>query len=133
MNPILAQAQTLDSIPAGFWKFFCIGILVLLGVAGSIIFIIISFRKPAPTKIDDEPAVKVRKVSPRYNHEAIDQRFGRIESRLDGHDSEIDAAWLEMKRMSEEGNKTNLGIQVSLARIEVHLGIISTKEKDTKQ
>jgi hypothetical protein len=96
--------------------------------ASTIILGIMVYAKPAPTKIADDPAVRVEKVSKRYNHEAIDQRFGRLEVRLDSHDSEINAAWEEMKQMREANTRRYLNIAISLTEIKTHLGI---KNKST--
>ena len=122
--------QSLENVPAGFWKNFCIGLLVLLGAAATLVAIWSSMRRPEPARLNDDPPIKVEKISKRYNHDAIDQRFGRIETRIDGHDSELDAAWKEMQRMNEQNNKTNLEVAVSLARLETHFGLDRHAEKN---
>ena len=122
-------AQAIDNIPAPFWKYFGMAMLVLLGIVGSLVAIYAGLRKAEPARINDEPAIKVEKVSKRFNHDATEQRFGRIETRLDGHDSEIDAAWSEMQRMREEASKTNTAIAVSLARLETHFGLKGNSDK----
>jgi hypothetical protein len=112
-------AQAIDNVSAAWWKEFSIALIALIVLAG----IYAVFRKPAKMEINDKPAIQVEKVSKRYNHDLLDQRFGRIEVRLDGHDAEIDQAWAEMKVMREDANKIHLGIAVSLAKIETKLGI----------
>ena len=116
-------AQAIDNIPAPFWKYFGMAMLVLLGIAVGLVTIYVGLRKPESTRINDEPAIKVEKVSKRFNHEATEQRFGRIETRLDGHDAEIDAAWNEMRELREANGRRYLNIAVSLTEIKTKLGI----------
>ena len=116
-------AQSIDAVPAPFLKWFLYILIALIVVAATVVIAWASVRKPEPTRINDEPALKVEKISKRYNHDASEQRFVRIETRIDGHDSELDAAWKEMQRMNTENNKTNLAVAVSLARLETHFGL----------
>jgi hypothetical protein len=58
----------------------------------------------------------VRKAPKRYNHDATEQRFVRVEARLDAHDAELDE--LRTENTQEQGK-----IQRSLGRIEGRLGI----------
>ena len=124
-------AQAIDSLPASFWKYFCMALAAVIVLGCGVVVAYASVRKPDSTRINDEPAVKVEKISKRYNHDAIDQRFGRIETRIDGHDSELDAAWKEMQRMNAENNKTNLEVAVSLARLETHFGLNRSEKKQS--
>ena len=55
-------AQALDTIPSNFWKYFCMALLVLLGVAVAVAIIYASTRRPDKTKLDDDPAINVRKA-----------------------------------------------------------------------
>lgn len=122
-------AQAIDMLPPSFWKYFCMALIALVLIACAVVGAWSQLRQPEPQRINDEPAVKVEKISKRYNHDAIDQRFGRIETRIDGHDSELDAAWKEMQRINEENNRTNLAVAVSLARLETHFGLNRNPEK----
>jgi predicted negative regulator of RcsB-dependent stress response len=122
-------AQAIDSLPASFWKNFCMALAAIIVIGCGVVVAWATARKPEPTRLNDEPAIKVEKVSKRYNHDAVEQRFGRIETRIDGHDSELNAAWEEMQRMNAENNKTNLEVAVSLARLETHFGLNRSAEK----
>jgi len=112
ISPLFAQEQ-LSTVPDSFWKWFCIAILVLLGAAALVIGIIKSYQKPAPVKIDDEPAVNVRKAAKRYNHDATEIRFVAVEVTVKKHESEIekikDLLRIDlpaMERRIESGNET---------------------------
>lgn len=124
---MLAQEQ-LAGLPDTFWKNFCIGLLVLLGAAATIVLIYTSTRKPGAQRLNDDPPIEVRKAAKRYNHDLVEMRFGRIETRLDGHDSEIDTAWNEMKQLREQNAERYTDIAVSLAEIKVHLGVKEQKK-----
>lgn len=80
---MLAQEQ-LQGLPDTFWKNFCIALLVLLGAGGVIVGIWMAFRKPAPVKLNDEPAIEVRKAPKRFNHDLSEQRFTDHERRITG-------------------------------------------------
>lgn len=118
-------AQSIEAIPSDFWKNFSIALIALFVIAGIAFGIWASVRKPEPTRLNDEPAIKVEKQSKRYNHEAIEQRFGRIETRIDGHDSELNAAWEEMKLLRESNGKRYTNIAIALTEIKAHMGIKS--------
>jgi hypothetical protein len=96
MTLMLAQ-ETLDPLPASFWKNFCIALLVLIGAAGIVAGIIAAFRKPSPLKISDDPAIEVRKAPKRYNHDLAENRHGEVTRRLDGHDAEFEQVWQTMR------------------------------------
>jgi len=85
---MLAQ-QTLDSVSATYWKNFSISMLVLLGIVLTVATLIWMFRKSDPVKLKDDPAIEVRKSPKRYNHDAIENRFVNVETRLDDHDADI--------------------------------------------
>ena len=87
---MLAQ-QTLDAIPAATLKWVLAILVVLLGVAGAVVFIIVSFRRPTPVKLDDAPPIEVRRAPTRYNHEATEARLAEIDRRLEAHACELRA------------------------------------------
>lgn len=97
--------------------------LVLLGAAVLIVTIWSLTREKKAVKIQDDPAIEVRKAPKRYNHDLIETRFGRIETRLDGHDTELDSAWEEMKAIREVNAQRYAEIAKSLGRIEGRLNI----------
>jgi hypothetical protein len=86
---ILAQ-QTLDALPANYWKWFCISLLVLLGASTAVVLIIVSFRKPEPTRLHDDPPIEVRKSAKRYNHDLTEVRFQGIEVRVAKNEDQIE-------------------------------------------
>lgn len=88
-TPSLAQAQTLDVLPASFWKSFCIALLVLIGAVGGVLWLISLVRRPEPTRLQDSPPIEVHKAPKRYNHDATQARFAEIERRLETHDAEL--------------------------------------------
>jgi len=109
MTSFLAQAQTLDSVPASFWKYFCIGLMVLLGAAVGIVMLIVSFRKPGPVEINDQPPIEVRKAPKRFNYDLAEQRYSdharRIQELEDWRRDlikKLDADKAEMMRAGEE-------------------------------
>lgn len=83
-------------------------------VAGAVIALVAMNRKTV-VKIDDNPAPEYRKAPKRYNHDATQERFVRIEDRLDGHDAEMD-------ELRKEHNNAMGRIERSLGRIEGQLG-----------
>lgn len=74
--------QTLDNLPASFWKSFCIALLVLLGAAALVVAIWQPFRKQPPTRLDDDPPITTRKAPKRYNHDLNEQRYSDHERRI---------------------------------------------------
>lgn len=143
MMPMLAQEQ-LQGLPDHFWKNFCIALFVCLGVVGVVVAIVLGiaayYRKPAPVKVDDEPAINVRTKSPRYNHRESEQRYNETTGRLDGHDAELDSIWEEIARedgklrgemqaMGKNSSDKFEAIAGALGRIEGALGIPPQKTK----
>ena len=119
-NILLAQAQTLDGVSAGFWKDFCIGLMVLLGVAVAILSIWSLTRKPAATRINDDPPIEIRKAPKRYNHDLTEARFMEIDRRLTAHEKEL-------KDIQEDRAKTLRHINGRFERLLVGLTAIATK------
>lgn len=81
MTMMLAQTG-IETLPASFWKNFCIALMALLGVAGALIGILAFFRKPEPTRLNDDPPIEVRKSPKRFNFELAEQRHHDHERRL---------------------------------------------------
>ena len=124
---MLAQ-QTLDTLPAGFWKDFSGGIFVLLGAVGILIGIAAYFRKPEPTKLTDDPAIKVEKTSKRFNHDLFESRHGEVTRRLDVHDIQIKDLWDTMRH---EDQATRVDVASKFEAISRALGRIEGKlERD---
>jgi hypothetical protein len=70
-----------------------VGVCIVLGVVISYF----AMSRKTMVKLDDKPAVEFRKAPKRYNHDATEQRFGRAENRLDGHDTELDRLWQTLR------------------------------------
>jgi len=108
MSMMLAQ-ESITSLPDNWWKNFCIALLILLGAAGVVVAIWASTRKAGPVKIDDDPAIAVRKAPKRYNHDLAEQRYGEVTGRLNDHDAELDSIWSEI---ATEDSKLRSEIQL---------------------
>lgn len=123
---MLAQEQ-LSSIDAAWWKNFSIALLVLVGLLVSVLGIVAFFRKPAPVRLQDDPAIEVRKAPKRFNHELAEQRHEEHSRRLNGHDAEIEQLWNTMRAEDASIRKQNgekfESIMQSLGRIEGELGV----------
>ena len=95
-------AQAIDNIPAPFWKYFGMAMLVFLGALGTAVSIYAALRKPDATRINDEPPVKFEKMSRRFNHDLSESRYLDHQHRLDAHDEEIEKIWLTMRAEDKE-------------------------------
>ena len=86
---MIAQATDLTAVPDAMLKWVLI-ILISLGLVALAAYS--AFRKPEKTrvKIEDDPAVEVRKAPKRYNHDAVEHRFVTIESRVGRHEDDIE-------------------------------------------
>jgi len=93
---MLAQ-QTLDALPANFWKSFCIALFAIIGLILAVVTIWALTRKPPKVEISDNPSPEFRKAPKRYNHDLSEQRYGEQTRRLDGHDAEIEQLWTTMR------------------------------------
>lgn len=91
---MLAQSTDLASVPDSTLKWVLIILVSILLIAAASYA---AFHKSGPVKIEDNPAVEIRKAPKRYNHDATEQRFNRAENRLDGHDSELDRLWQTLR------------------------------------
>jgi hypothetical protein len=119
---LLAQAQTLDPLPAGYWKLFCMSLLVLIGGAAAILWIISLVRKPEPTRLADAPPIEIRKAPKRYNHDATEARFAEIDRRLEAHDLELHAIQEDRARTLRHINRRFERVLVGLASIAGKVG-----------
>ena len=113
----LAQ-QTLDAVPSATLKWVLAILCVLLGVAGAVSFLIVSFRRPAPLKLADAPPIEVRKAPKTYNHEATEARLAELERRLEAHD-------LELRSIQEDRARTLRHINARFERVLVGLASIA--------
>ena len=119
--PLLAQ-QTLDAIPAAALKWVLAILLVLLGVAGAVVFIIAAFRRPAPVKLDDAPPIEVRRAPTRYNHEATQARLAEIDRRLEAHAGELRAIQEDRVKTLRHINQRFERVLIGIASIAGQVG-----------
>ena len=119
--------QDLSTVPDSFWKNFCLALLVLIGLAVSAVGIWAAIRKPDPVKLNDNPAIEVRKAPKRYNHEEVQGRFVRIEGRLDDHDAYFESLREEDKAIREKNSEAFEKISRALGRIE---GMLQTNREE---
>jgi hypothetical protein len=117
----LAQ-QTLDVLPASFWKSFSIALLVLIGGAGAVLWIISLVRRPEPTRLQDSPPIEFRKAPKRYNHDATEARFAEIDRRLEAHDAELRSIQEDRVRTLRHINARFERVLVGLASIAGQVG-----------
>ena len=114
--------QTLDAVPASTLKWVLAILLVLLGVAGAVIFIIVSFRRPGPVKLDDAPPIEVRRAPQAYNHEATEARLAEIDRRLEAHARELRAIQEDRVRTLRHINQRFERVLVGIASIAGRVG-----------
>ena len=93
MKQLLLAQASLESVPDTFWKNFCLSLIVLIVICGILVGIWSVFRKAEPVKLNDDPAIEVRKSAKRFNHDLAEQRYTEVKGRLGEHDAEINALW----------------------------------------
>lgn len=96
MTPMLAQAQ-LDAVPDHFVKWFFVILFALILIVAAIVGIIAAFRTPMPQRLNDDPPIEVRKSPKRYNHDAHEIRFNKIEKDVAANTDEIEKLWDTMR------------------------------------
>jgi FtsZ-interacting cell division protein ZipA len=126
MIPLLAQATDLPAVPAETLKWVLIILVALLFIAVAIVGLWATTRKPAPTKLEDNPPISVRKEAKRYNHDAIETRFVGLERQTAENTSEIETIWTTFRQEDQAIREKNAAqferIARSLGRIEGRLG-----------
>ncbi len=85
---MLAQSTDLPAVPSETLKWVLV-ILASLLFIGLAIYAALNTARERRLTINDDPAPQFDRAPKRYNHEATDQRFGRVESRLRDHDNEF--------------------------------------------
>ena len=93
MNTLLAQTD-LPSVPDATLKWVLIILVAIVLITAAVY---VAFGKRGAIKIDDQPAIEVRKAAKRYNHDLCVANHGEIQRRLDGHDAEIEQIWTTMR------------------------------------
>ena len=97
-----------------------------VAIVGGFIVTLIMIGKKTPIKVDQDPVPEFRKAAKRYNHDAIENRFGGIERQLAENTSEIETIWTTMRREDQDIREKNgerfEEIARALGRIEGRLG-----------
>lgn len=116
MTPMLAQS--IEAVPESFWKNFCLSLIAVIVLAGILIGIYVALRKPEPVKLNDDPAIEVRKSAKRFNHDLAEQRHGEVHRRISEHDQEIAQLWNAVRvdipamerRLNDAGEERSVAI-----------------------
>ena len=109
-------AQTIETIPAAYWKYFCLALFALIVVAGVLVSIYSTIRKPAPVQLRDEPPITVAKASKRFTHDLAESRHVEISRRVDGHYAEIEQLWNTMRDQDADLAKSIAANQAEIMR-----------------
>ena len=118
---MLAQSTDLPAVPAETLKWVLI-ILASLLFIGLAIWGAVRVSRDRKTVIDDSPPPQFDRAPKRYNHEAVTERFGRVESRLRDHDQKFD-------KLQAERHEDDKARQKQSARVMFALGKIAEKLK----
>lgn len=110
---MLAQSTDLPSVPESTFKWV---IIILIAIALVSAALYTAFWRNG-VRIEDDPPLAFRKADKLYNHEAVSERFGRVESRLRDHDSEFARLRAERKEDEESANKRNMRVMFALGKI----------------
>ena len=117
---MLAQTD-LPSVPDSTLKWVLI-IIVAIVLIACVIYVAINSRRENKLTINDDPAPQFERAPKRYNHEAVSERFGRVESRLRAHDAKFET-------MQKERHEDDKVAQMRNARVMFALGRIAEKLK----
>jgi cytochrome c-type biogenesis protein CcmH/NrfG len=93
MNTLLAQTD-LPSVPDTTLKWV---LIILVAILLIVAVVYAAFGKRGAIKIDDQPAIEVRKAPKRFNNDLCVANHNEIQRRLDGHDAEIEQLWSTMR------------------------------------
>ena len=118
---MFAQATDLPAVPAETlkWVLVILGALLFIGLA---IYAAIQTAREKRLTINDDPAPRFEHAPKRYNHEAVTERFGRVESRLRDHDNKFE-------KLASERHTDDLARQKQNAKVMFALGKIAEKLK----
>jgi len=113
---MLAQSTDLPAVPAETlkWVLVILGALLFIGLA---IWGAFSVSRERRLTINDDPAPQFDRAPKRYNHEATDQRFGRVESRLREHDVKFETLQKERHEDDKVAQARNSRVMFALGRI----------------
>ncbi len=103
----------------GAWLNVAMAVLIAVGAGFGIFF---GFRKTPAVKLEDNPAIEVRKASKRYNHEWTEGRFEEVTRRLDAHDEEIMEIQKARAHSLEKINGKFERVLIGLTRIAAKVG-----------
>ena len=113
---MFAQSTDLPAVPSETLKWVLI-ILVSIVLVGAIVYAAIKSGSDKKTIISDDPPPQFDRVPKRYNHEATQERFGRVESRLRDHDQKFERLQLEKHEDDKVALLRNSRVMFALGRI----------------
>ena len=112
---MLAQTD-LPSVPDSTLKWVLI-IIVAIVLIACVIYVAINSRRENKLTINDDPAPQFERAPKRYNHEAVAERFGRVESRLRDHDAKFETLQKERHEDDKLAQTRNARLLFALGRI----------------
>lgn len=118
---MFAQSTDLPAVPSETLKWVVI-ILVAILFIGLAIYAALNTAREKRLTINDDPAPQFERAPKRYNHEAVEGRFVRVESRLRDHDVKFE----HIQKDRHDDDKVN---QARNARVMFALGRIAEKLK----
>jgi flagellar basal body-associated protein FliL len=122
MITMLAQSTDLPAVPSETLKWVLIILVVILFV-GLAVYAAINTAREKRLTINDDPAPQFERAPKRYNHEAVDQRFGRVESRLRDHDLKFEKLAEERHEDEKAQQKQNVRVMFALGKIAERLNV----------
>ena len=114
---MLAQSTDLPAVPAETLKWVLVILIALLFIG---LAIWSAFRKPGKqrVKIDDDPAIEVRKAPKRFNHDLTEHRFNDHERRILNLEKARDEF---LPKLESFRNELNLANESRATRIHAHI------------
>lgn len=117
---MLAQSTDLTAVPETTLKWV---LVILISVALIAAYLWSAFRRDNTVRIDDAPPPQFQKADKRYNHEATEGRFVRVESRLRDHDRKFESIEQERRLDEEKASKRNNRVMFALGKIAQKLDV----------
>ncbi len=113
----MTLAQTdFPAVPDTTFKWVIV-ILVGIVLVGCVVYLAANSRRENKLTINDDPAPQFERAPRRYNHEATEGRFIRVESRLRDHDAEFVRLRDAHTEDSEASQKRNMRVMFALGKI----------------
>ena len=117
---IFAQSTDLASVPESTLKWV---LIILVAVALITAALYAAFRRDNTVRIEDNPAPQFEKAQKRYNHDATEGRFIRVESRLRDHDHKFSEIERARQAADEKAMNRNNRVMFALGKIAQKLDV----------